>query len=114
MTTHQREPAGSLSAHDSAAGGRSPGAVRQREARRSTRTDPEAAPPTGTLRRHGLLAYVLLAYGISWTFLVGGLLLTEAGALDPDGAVVEVVNQVAAAGPMLAAVVVVAISRGRA
>ena len=76
-------------------------------------TDPESAPPRGFLGRHGLLAYVVLAYAISWVLLVGGFLSTEAGVLDPDGGVIWWVNQVAAAGPLIAAVVVVALGRGR-
>lgn len=72
---------------------------------------------TGKLRRwmtrHGLLAYTVIAYGISWSLLIGGYFGTEAGVLDPEGPLVGVMNQVAAAGPLIAAVVVLALSQGR-
>jgi uncharacterized protein len=120
MTTDGRKPTGSLTAArdatrlgaDAEASPR--GAGGPRAARRPARTDPERAPARGPLRRHVLLVYALLAYGISWPLLVGGFLLTDAGALDPDGGIIWAVNQIAAAGPMLAAVIVVAVSRGRA
>lgn len=77
--------------------------------------EPEAE--VGTLRRwtsrHGLLVFTLLAYGISWSMLVGGFLGVRAGVLDPDGVLVSVLNQVAAGGPLIAAVVVLALTQGR-
>lgn len=63
--------------------------------------------------RHGLLAYTVMAYGIAWPLLVGGFFGTEAGTLDPEGGLVAVMNQVASAAPLLAAVVVLALSQGR-
>ncbi|MFE7631546.1 CPBP family intramembrane glutamic endopeptidase [Kocuria sp. NPDC057446] len=92
-------------AHHSDAPRRSPGAAR----------DPEAQ--AGALRRwtgrHGLLAYTVLACGISWSLLISGFLGARAGTLDPDGALVWVLIQVAAGGPLIAAVVVLALTRGR-
>lgn len=117
MTTHETTPArsGAATSTDLTDPAAQAAAVDPARARgRNKVTDPEAAPPRGPLRRHGLLAYAVLAYGISWPLLIGGYLTTEAGLLDADGGVVFWMNQVAAAGPMIAAVTVVAISRGRA
>ena len=80
-------------------------------------TGQEMDPADGRLRRwtarHGLLAYTLIAYGISWILLIAGFLGTEADVLDAEGALVGVMNQVAAGGPLFAAVVVLALSQGR-
>jgi uncharacterized protein len=65
------------------------------------------------LSDHRLLAFVLLAYGISWSLLIGGFFATRAGLLDPDGQVVGLLNQLAAAGPLIAAVAIIALTRGR-
>lgn len=65
------------------------------------------------MTKHGLLAYTVIAYIISWPLLTGGFFGTQAGVLDPQGALVGVMNQVAAAGPLIAAVVVIALSQGR-
>ncbi|MFF0990591.1 CPBP family glutamic-type intramembrane protease [Kocuria nitroreducens] len=89
-------------------------------------SDPPHGPPrarreseaeSGALRRwtsrHGLLAFTLLAYGISWSMLIGGFLGARASVLDLDGALVTVMIQVAAGGPLIAAVVVLALTQGR-
>jgi uncharacterized protein len=62
---------------------------------------------------HGLLAFTLLAYGISWSLLIGGFFGTRAGLVNPDGQVVSLLNQLAAAGPLIAALTVIALTRGR-
>ncbi len=67
----------------------------------------------GWFHRRPLLAYTLVAYGVSWTLLVGGFFAAQAGILDPDGGLVEVMIQIAAAGPLIAAVTVLALTRGR-
>jgi membrane protease YdiL (CAAX protease family) len=69
---------------------------------------------TGWISRHGLIGYTLIAYGISWTLLVGGFLSTRGGVLNPEGQLVGLMSQLAAAGPLIAAVVVLAVTRGRA
>ncbi|MFC0682789.1 CPBP family intramembrane glutamic endopeptidase [Lysobacter korlensis] len=68
----------------------------------------------GWFSRHPLLAYTLMAYGISWTLLIGGFFGSEAGLLNPDGSLVGVMIQVAAAGPLIAALIVLALTRGGA
>ncbi|WP_258805909.1 hypothetical protein [Pseudarthrobacter sp. NS4] len=65
------------------------------------------------MTKHGLLTYTVIAYLISWPLLTRGFFGTEAGVLDPEGALVGVMNLVAAAGPLIAAVVVLALTRGR-
>lgn len=87
-----------------------------RPPRRPPGAQEEPGAGAGKLRRwmtmHGLLAYTVIAYGISWSLLIGGFFGTEAGVLDPEGALAGVVNQVAAGGPLIAAVVVLALSQG--
>ena len=79
-----------------------------------TRTDrPAASVRKGWMNRHRLLAYTLLAYGISWTLLIGGFFGSQVGILNPDGSVVGLLIQIAAAGPLIAALTVIAITRGR-
>ena len=65
------------------------------------------------LSEHRLLAFVLLAYGISWSLLIGGFVGTRAGLLNPDGQVVSLLSQLAAAGPLIAALTIVALTSGR-
>lgn len=92
-------------------------APRFRPGSRPPGTGQETGAGDGRLRRwtakHGLLAYTLIAYGISWILLIGGFFGTGAGVLDAEGALAGVMNQVAAAGPLIAAVVVLALSQGR-
>lgn len=76
-------------------------------------TDASAGRLRQWTARHGLLAYTLVAYVVSWPLLIGGFFGTEAGVLDAEGALVGVMNQVAASGPLIAAVVVLALSQGR-
>jgi uncharacterized protein len=65
------------------------------------------------LSEHRLLAFVLLAYGITWSLLIGGFFGSRAGILNPDGQLVGLFNQLAAAGPLIAALIVIAFTRGR-
>ena len=65
------------------------------------------------LSEHRLLAFVLLAYGISWSLLIGGFFGTRAGLLNPDGQLVSLINQIAAAGPLIAALTIIALTTGR-
>ena len=65
------------------------------------------------LSEHRLLAFVLLAYGISWSLLIGGFFGSKARILNPDGHFVSVLNQLAAAGPLIAALTIIALTRGR-
>ena len=67
----------------------------------------------GWMSRHPLLAFTLIAYGISWTLLIGGFFGTRAGILNPDGQLVGLIIQIAAAGPLIAALIVVALTGGR-
>lgn len=76
-------------------------------------TDGKTASPDVWSGRHPLLAYTLLAYGIAWILLVGGYIGVSRGLLDPDGRPVAVMIQIAAAGPLIAAVIVLARTRGR-
>lgn len=79
-----------------------------------TATDVSApSERSGWISRHRLLAYAIVAYGISWTLLIGGFFGTRAGVLNPDGNVVSSMIQIAAAGPLIAAVIVLAVTRGR-
>ena len=63
--------------------------------------------------RHGLLAYSVLAYAIAWTLFIGSFFGIQAGIIDSDGAIGSIANQVAAAAPLLAALIVISLSRGR-
>lgn len=76
-------------------------------------TDTGAGPLRRWTSQHGLVVYTLIAYGIAWPLLIGGFFGTEAGILDPEGGLVGVMNQVAAGAPLIAAVVVLAVSQGR-
>jgi hypothetical protein len=81
-------------------------------------TDPSAGSSSVGRRsrwvaEHGLLAYTLIAYGISWSLLIGGFLSSRAGILNPDGSLVSLIIQIAAAGPLISALIVLALTRGR-
>lgn len=73
--------------------------------------------PTGRLPRwveqHPLLTYGLLAYAITWTLLIGGFAGVTTGTLDPEGPWVTLFTQVAPAGPLIAALTITALTRGR-
>ena len=63
--------------------------------------------------RHGLLAYSVLAYALAWTLFIGSFVGIQAGIIESDGAIGTIANQVAAAAPLLAALIVISRSRGR-
>jgi membrane protease YdiL (CAAX protease family) len=67
----------------------------------------------GWLTRNSLLVYGLLAYGISWGIGFGAIAAMQNGLLDPDGTFASVLGQIAAASPALAALMVMAATRGR-
>lgn len=77
-------------------------------------THGRAGDPPNWAARHPLLSFIVVAYAISWTLLIGGFFAASAGVLDPEGPLTSVVIQVAAAGPLIAAIIVVAAGRGRA
>jgi uncharacterized protein len=87
--------------------------VASRRPNRATRTHRSDDQTPGWFRRHPILGYALVAYGISWTLLIGGFFGSQAGIFNPDGNLISVMIQIAAAGPLLAAVFVLAITRGR-
>ena len=87
--------------------------VASRQPNRAARTHRSDDETRGWFRRHPLLGYTLVAYGISWTLLIGGFFGSQAGIFNPDGSLIAVMIQIAAAGPLLAAVIVLAITRGR-
>jgi membrane protease YdiL (CAAX protease family) len=66
------------------------------------------------MHHHRLLTFTVIAYTISWSLLIGGFLGAQTGTLNPDGPLVGVMIQVAAAGPLIAAVIVLARTSGRA
>jgi membrane protease YdiL (CAAX protease family) len=62
---------------------------------------------------HGLLAFVLLAYGVTWTSIAVGFVGMNAGVLSEEGSLVSLLAQLAAAGPLIAALVVRGVTEGR-
>jgi membrane protease YdiL (CAAX protease family) len=66
------------------------------------------------MHQHRLLTFSLIAYTISWSLLIGGFLGAQTGTLNPDGQLVGLMIQVAAAGPLIAALIVLAVTSGRA
>jgi uncharacterized protein len=87
----------------------------------SNRVDTLTAVPTvptarglrAAIEAHGLLIYTLLAFGVSWVLLIGGFFAVQGGLLGETDPILAIVIQVAAAGPLIAALVVTALSRGR-
>jgi membrane protease YdiL (CAAX protease family) len=73
----------------------------------------QKAPRSSWLSRHPMWGYGLLAYGITYGILFGAILAIQGGVLQPDGALGFVLNQVSAAGPALAALIVIAATQGR-
>ena len=65
------------------------------------------------LSRHPLWGYGLLAYGITYGILFGAVIAIQGGVLQPDGPLGFVLNQVSAAGPAVAALIVLAVTQGR-
>lgn len=76
----------------------------------TTTTEPRGLK--GWLHRHSLLGFSLLAYGMTW---LGMAVLVVAMQLDfvaSDSPIVGLINQVAAFGPALAALIVIALTQG--
>ena len=78
-------------------------------------TGPSTEPTTvrSWMHHHRLLTFSLIAYTISWSLLIGGFFGAQTGTLNPDGQLVGLMIQVAAAGPLIAAVIVLALTSGR-
>jgi membrane protease YdiL (CAAX protease family) len=57
--------------------------------------------------------YGILAYGITYGILFGAVIAIQGGVLQPDGPLGFVLNQVSAAGPAVAALIVLAVTQGR-
>jgi membrane protease YdiL (CAAX protease family) len=66
------------------------------------------------MHHHRLLTFTVIAYTISWSLLIGGFLGAQTGTLNPDGQLIGVMIQVAAAGPLIAALIMLALTSGRA
>ncbi len=66
------------------------------------------------LQRRPLLAYALLAYGITWSILLGTVFAIESGLLAPDTPVLGLAADAAVYGPAAAALLVLAATQGRA
>lgn len=65
------------------------------------------------IEKHRLWAYALVAYGVTWIMILGGYFGTRADIVEDDAMLVAVMSQVAAAGPLIAALLVVGYTRGR-
>jgi membrane protease YdiL (CAAX protease family) len=68
---------------------------------------------TNWLTKYSMLIYGILAYGLSWGIGFGAFAALQNGRLDPDGTLASVLGQIAAASPALAALIVIAATRGR-
>jgi len=66
------------------------------------------------LKRHPLLGYGLIAYGVTFILLIGVFVADQFGILPSDSPIAEILGQIAASGPALAALVMVAVTQGRA
>ena len=86
------------------------------------RTFPRATPtsssrPTAgareTIERHGLLVFTLIAYAITWTTMLVVIAGISAGIIPENGALVGIASNVAPAGPLFAALIVISATRGR-
>lgn len=85
----------------------------QNEVTRTGNGSSAVSARSGWVGNHPLLAFVLIAYGISWSLLIGGFFGSRAGIVNPDGPVVGLLIQIAAAGPLVAALTVIALTQGR-
>lgn len=68
----------------------------------------------GWLQRRPLLGYGLLAYGISFLLAIIMVIAVQFDALSLDSPLAAIVNQIAAFSPAIAAVIVIAVTQGRA
>ncbi len=78
---------------------------------------PEVRPDTGLRRavdRRGLLVFALITYAIFWTLAIVAFVGIEAGTIDPEGAFVGVAINIAPAAPLIAALVILGVTHGRA
>jgi membrane protease YdiL (CAAX protease family) len=66
------------------------------------------------MRRHSLLVYAVLAYGLSWSAALVPFLAVQFGLLPPDAPVIGVAAEVMVFGPAVAALIVLAATQGRA
>ena len=71
-------------------------------------------PARNWLQRRSLLAYTLLAYGITWSILIGTVFAIQYGLLAPDTPVLGLAADAAVYGPAVAALLVLAATQGRA
>ena len=67
---------------------------------------------TARLQRHALLGYSLLAYGWIWLAMVGIALALQFNFVPADSPRLGLINQVAAFGPAVAALIVIARTQG--
>ena len=67
---------------------------------------------TARLQRHALLGYSLLAYGWIWLAMVGIALALQFNFVPADSPRLGLINQVAAFGPAMAALIVIARTEG--
>ena len=67
----------------------------------------------GWLQRHSLLAYGLIAYGITWSILLGTVFAIQSGLLAPDTPLLGLAAEAAVYGPAVAALLVLAVTQGR-
>ena len=78
---------------------------------------PQAGEGTGFRRavdRRGLLVFAIIAYAIFWTLAIVAFVGIEAGAIDPEGAFVGVAINIAPAAPLIAALIILCVTHGRA
>lgn len=64
--------------------------------------------------RNGLLIFALITYAIFWTLAMVAFVGMEAGFIDPEGAFVGVATTLAPAAPLVAALIVLGVTHGRA
>ena len=78
---------------------------------------PQSGEDTGFRRavdRRGLLVFVVITYAIFWTLAIVAYLGIAAGSIDPEGAFVAVATNVAPAAPLIAALIILGVTHGRA
>lgn len=78
----------------------------------TTTTEPRGLK--GWLRRHPLLGYGLLAYGLTWLGMAAIVVAVQFDFVSIDSFIVGLINQVAVFGPAVGALAVIAITQGRA
>ena len=68
----------------------------------------------GLVARHPLAAYFALAYGLSWLIMVPAGLALGLGLLPEDARALGLLNNLTVYGPAIAALIVTAVTSGRA